>query len=55
MKTWNRQHELVGHQVFVWGGIGKGWVVGVSNKDPLRIRVLVNERPINTKSWGLVR
>jgi len=54
MKTWNRQHDLIGHQVLVLGH-GIGWVVGVSNVDPLRIRVLVGERPVNTKNWGLVQ
>jgi len=54
MKTWNRQHELVGHKVLILGH-GFGWVVGVSNKEPLRIRALVNSRPVNTKNWGLIQ
>jgi len=50
MRIWNRRHELVGHQVLVLGQ-GYGWVVGVSFEDPLRIRVLVDSWPVNTRHW----
>lgn len=54
MRRWNRQHELVGHEVLVYNH-GTGWVVGVDNQDPLRIRVLVKEVPVNTREWVLIQ
>ena len=50
MKTWDREHKLVGHPVLVLGQ-GAGWVVGVDRKNDRRIRVLINERPVNTTHW----
>lgn len=68
MRRWNRQHNLVGHEVQVFSNeqygfrsdrqyayMKYGWVVGVRNDDRRQVRVLIDSWPVNVTEWMVTR